>query len=573
MLMNDVAKLMKALTLMREGKFACRGADWERDAAWEARRLYYKARQYGIEDKLAKDYAVWMAESFGKTIDVRELYLDRERYVTADLSRVDLRRWLDFDKFTNAGRNEYHGPCPKCGGEDRFALQERVGRQYVGCRVCIGLERGQWMDGIAFIQWLYDCDFVRACETLALGKVREPADGLAMPTREDLPAEDRQAEADWGPEAMELVNGCAANLSAEHIAYLRTRGIFEDVARAAKLGTSRGGKWKGLYIPAGLVIPCLIDGKPRYIKVRTVKGYRQVGGGKQGLYAVGDCTARPAIVTETELDALMLAARAESLGLPIAVYATGSTEWNLDRRAELIDRHALYTAFDNDDAGRKATRRWRVPPLSYVGYDVGDLYDGAWHAVDALIAQVIVMPRRPPQVPDLDADVGEPPPPDEWIGEPPPPDEWIGEPPPPDVDADVGGERLGGSDGLTSGWRAHFGMRDLDAGYEVGGQVASYGRAMPRRKGWDAWLTKSRSLAVNYWMAEAADKERARRAWESCQADRPRACPDMKAAVQAEADSPDYVCVDGKMQNRAMLSYLRAPAGQTECIRAPVCDL
>ena len=391
-----MSKRAIALKFMADMRFGCKDADWSADADKEASRLYYKLMKHDIDPDMARDYVAAVAAREGAAPDMERLSVVQERFDVDALSRVDLRGWLSFDQFRRVTSREWHGPCPKCGGRDRFALREGAGRQFVGCRQCTGLEKGQWMDGIAFIRWLADCDFRRACETLRLG--RKPALKSA-PRRDRRPSVAAGRPSAWR-HAGELVDGCANNLSADDIAYLQGRGISESTARRHKIGASRGGTYKGLFIPAGLVIPCLIDGAPSYIKVRTAEGYRQVKGGSPALYAPTE-SHRLAVLVETELDALMLACRVEELGLPIAIYATGSTSWNRGCRGELIGRHALYTAFDHDEAGREAARYWRVPALHYEGGDVGDLYDGSWVAVDALIAQVAPLPVAPEPPPRL----------------------------------------------------------------------------------------------------------------------------------------------------------------------------
>ena len=58
-----------------------------------------------------------------------------------------------------AGKTERCGPCPKCGGEDRFAVNTK--KQVFNCRGCSA--RG---DVIAFVQFLDDSDFAHAVEAL-----------------------------------------------------------------------------------------------------------------------------------------------------------------------------------------------------------------------------------------------------------------------------------------------------------------------------------------------------------------------------------------------------------------------
>lgn len=58
------------------------------------------------------------------------------------------------------GKNERCGPCPRCGGDDRFSVN--VAKQIYNCRHC---EKGG--DVIDLVQHLDGVDFVTACTTLA----------------------------------------------------------------------------------------------------------------------------------------------------------------------------------------------------------------------------------------------------------------------------------------------------------------------------------------------------------------------------------------------------------------------
>ena len=57
--------------------------------------------------------------------------------------------------------HEYAGPCPKCGGHDRFRVDPDKGWW---CRQCTGTpgDGGHWMDAIDFIRWQTGCDFKSA---------------------------------------------------------------------------------------------------------------------------------------------------------------------------------------------------------------------------------------------------------------------------------------------------------------------------------------------------------------------------------------------------------------------------
>jgi putative DNA primase/helicase len=59
-------------------------------------------------------------------------------------------------------RGELVGPCPQCGGDDRFAVSTKPGKQVFHCRGCHA--KG---DVIALVQFLDGIDFEHACEKLS----------------------------------------------------------------------------------------------------------------------------------------------------------------------------------------------------------------------------------------------------------------------------------------------------------------------------------------------------------------------------------------------------------------------
>jgi hypothetical protein len=57
---------------------------------------------------------------------------------------------------------EMAGPCPKCGGHDRFHCKSG----WFFCRQCYPLDNGQAHDIFGFYEWAQGWDFVTACEHL-----------------------------------------------------------------------------------------------------------------------------------------------------------------------------------------------------------------------------------------------------------------------------------------------------------------------------------------------------------------------------------------------------------------------
>src|SRR5215472_12128063 len=82
-----------------------------------------------------------------------EVWVDRARavHIEDELARRNIKV---------SGKTERNGPCPKCGGDDRFAIN--VKKQLFNCRGCkVG------GDIIDFVRWLDGVGFIEACTTLA----------------------------------------------------------------------------------------------------------------------------------------------------------------------------------------------------------------------------------------------------------------------------------------------------------------------------------------------------------------------------------------------------------------------
>jgi hypothetical protein len=63
----------------------------------------------------------------------------------------------------NGNGKDRVGPCPKCGGDDRFSVH--IKKQCWNCRQCkTKADKG---DVIGMVQWWDGCDFIAACTTLA----------------------------------------------------------------------------------------------------------------------------------------------------------------------------------------------------------------------------------------------------------------------------------------------------------------------------------------------------------------------------------------------------------------------
>jgi phage/plasmid primase-like uncharacterized protein len=213
----------------------------------------------------------------------------------------------------------YCGPCPKCGGDDRFVFKTDVGRFL--CRNC---HQNQG-DFVEYHCWLGGLSFGELCEK-HLGH-----------------------------------NG---SKQADHLSYLITErkisnSIVEKYAKAGKLfSIDYNGK------PAVGAVYSTLEGKTTDSGGAKVMQFIPTDGDnkkfKSGckasepfFFIVGDPkTASEIIIAESVINALTV----ETVDQAAAAVAIGSSTYTRKLEALKPYKEKVVLAFDNDDAGRKATK-------------------------------------------------------------------------------------------------------------------------------------------------------------------------------------------------------------------------
>ena len=263
---------------------------------------------------------------------------------------------------------EYAGPCPFCGGRDRFRVwpEDKGGRWW--CRQC---ERSG--DATAYRVERGDLTPTEA------GRLRHVDDGAQGSALRSVAAPRHAGRLgppgpDWQQRARAFCEYAAAQLweTPEALAYLRGRGLSDDTIRAAGLGwnprdwheaPNRWGltrKRRG-WLPSGWVIPWELQGALWRVNVRRPEGdpkYIGPAGFSNALYGADALACgRPAILVEGELDALTIRQAAGDMVAPVATGSTGGA-----RRPRWVARLAtastVLVAFDTDEGGEKAASSW-----------------------------------------------------------------------------------------------------------------------------------------------------------------------------------------------------------------------
>lgn len=303
---------------------------------------------------------------------------------------------------------EWAGPCPWCGGEDRFRVwpdhpSGATGGRFL-CRGC-----GRQGDAIQFLRDMERLSYTDACKSLGAtpkdwtrrGGRNVRACPVWTPKPSTLPCDA------WTAAAGRFVERCAAALAAggPGLDYARGRGLAARTCAALKIGwnpsdlyedraawglpeeiNERTGKPRRVWQPKGLVIPTLRDGNVVAIKIRrsewksedSLPKYAAVTGSATAPMILAPCTGKPLVVVESELDAILVAQEARDLVCAIALRTAKGKPDDVSH-ALLQAAPVILVATDADEAGAMAWPWWRStypkakrwPVLS--GKDVGDL--------------------------------------------------------------------------------------------------------------------------------------------------------------------------------------------------------
>jgi hypothetical protein len=310
-------------------------------------------------------------------------------------------RYGDYRKVAATDGGEYVGPCPWCGGTDRFHVWPYADRPRYWCRQCD--RKG---DAIQFLRERAGLSYRDACVRLG----RAVTERLGQSTRRPIPITPAAATAPnetWQARGQGFVETCEQALwspaGAEARAYLHARGLQDDTLQAAHVGyhaSNQHEPWaawgittapkratheadlRGLppvperqrvWLPRGLVFPWESSGMLWKITFRRlapagtpiarlgqVEGdsHFLVKGSANLLYRIDTVQAnRPAMLVEAPLDALSIAQEAGDL---LAVVAAGTSWGRLERWiGRLSLASSVLLGFEADDAGETAAAWWQ----------------------------------------------------------------------------------------------------------------------------------------------------------------------------------------------------------------------
>ncbi|MBO4793636.1 MAG: toprim domain-containing protein [Deltaproteobacteria bacterium] len=297
------------------------------------------------------------------------------------------------------------GPCPHCGGNERFVLwlkesPDRGGR--FACRQC-----GWFGDGIELVMELKGMGYREACEALGVEPKRydkadyyparyktHKAESAAATPKPFEPREAVLPCETWRKHGAEFLDGLRGSLrTAAAYVLLKPRGLTVDAAECWGLAYNPADRYepaelwglkseKKICIPAGLVLSTFAaaDGLPISINIRRTdaainraaasfarKGiqrnpkdlrFQQITGSASVPTIFGEA-GRPVIIVESYLDALLC--WQEAPGLMTAVALNGAEKKPDAATMDLLKASPLVLlSLDYDNPGKGAMKEWRT---------------------------------------------------------------------------------------------------------------------------------------------------------------------------------------------------------------------
>ena len=268
-------------------------------------------------------------------------------------------------KAASTGGGEYKGACPFCGGVDRFAVEPYANPGRWLCRHCTN---GKWQDVIDYIARRDNLDPKNYSN---LQEICKRAAGDNLPTRSTRTSKAPPMPAykppgnDWQDSAIEIIESCRAALwepgGQKALEYLKARGFGQNTIAEFNLGYSTGQNLAGLWVPRGIVIPCIVSGAVWYLKVRLPAGkqkYQCVKGSRTAaIFNADHLLDSMALFCEGEFDC-MIAHQQIFAEIPAATFGSATNLPDLATWGPYLwPVKTIFSAYDNDQQGESGTAR------------------------------------------------------------------------------------------------------------------------------------------------------------------------------------------------------------------------
>jgi hypothetical protein len=318
---------------------------------------------------------------------------------------------------------EYAGACPFCGGTDRLRVQPEQGQWW--CRQCTGSQTDKWQDAITYVKLRDRVEFMEAVRRLAGNQVSQsfkPAHVQVQAKKEQTISSSDQ----WQKRAREWMLECEHHLWKEEGAKARAwlqgehRHLTEETLLTWHIGFNPVDQWdapeqwgldgKKILLPRGILMPCLIEEKIWYLKIRLAAGdhkYTQVRGSQPALFGANTLGHHDyAVFAEGEFDAMLTwqclqhATNTDLHQIGVATLGSATTSFDIDLWARyLLPVARFLVCYDTDEAGQKGltkweslsarTRRVQVPKVKPTDKDLTDFHRSGGRILDLITYEMM----------------------------------------------------------------------------------------------------------------------------------------------------------------------------------------
>lgn len=319
----------------------------------------------------------------------------QERIDASDLARsianIDIlsvvERYTQVRWKASTQGGEYAGPCPLCGGTDRFIVwpHHPSGRGRFWCRnsSCPAHKGGDVVD---FVRLVASLDFLRALEFLGIAPfshdviphyhvhrrilrrmmphsspLQQRSEGGRARGKEERPPR----PVDLAFFAREAQYHLWHREGAQAVEWLCRRGLTKDTLREWGVGYNPTSRHQSdVWLPQGIFIPYLDEERVVAIKVRRLpykKGspkYIWIKGSRAGFFGLHHLKGRRVLVlVESELDAILIWQEARDL---VDAVATSSASYRPTPEVLLLLARSPYWLLirDRDQAGKEQAAWW-----------------------------------------------------------------------------------------------------------------------------------------------------------------------------------------------------------------------
>jgi len=267
------------------------------------------------------------------------------------------------------------GPCPFCGGRDRFNIKRTDEGDVWLCRQC---GDGRYHDAAAFLMRRDGLTFPQVLAAIGSAASPWPSPATAPKTAAQT-AMDHPPDDTWQVAALAALGDCCQQLDGNGAAwrYLEGRGLLPETIRGASLGYNP--TWReflsGCWLAPGITIPGMVNGQLWYVQVRTTKAARDAAaqrGKTLGKYSATTgsklktlygadrlLTAKTAVITEGEFDTLLLSQFLPAGVTAVTMGAASTLPDNLAWLRYFAGVQRALLVMDNDAAGAHAVKKWR----------------------------------------------------------------------------------------------------------------------------------------------------------------------------------------------------------------------